>query len=255
MKKPKLVDWKNMVECCMVVRKQLESEGMLQPSIRSCYYRLVDSKLLPERKGDYNTLCSVLGKMRDRREIEMELFSASSSGVSHSPMTDEEITEAIGDLKGSIRASLHNGFLWAIVVEKGGLVDNIAWWLDYGTPVASCEGQLRREFLYAQIKRFVEVCEKLGGNKVKILYLGDMDKWGQIIGQTKIRWMKNFFGKKLEIEYYAVTPDQMKSIGRKIGTEIHLDGFIASYGPQKFRNELREKIGLDKESSTSTKAE
>lgn len=243
-KAPKLVDWTKMVECCLVVRNQLEDEDMLQPSIRSCYYRLVDSKLLPGRKGDYNTLCSVLGKLRDKREIEMELFSADSSGVSHSPRTDEETMIAIEQLKGSIRASLHNGFLWAIIVEKGGLVDNVARWLDYGIPVASCEGQLRREFLYAQIKRFVEVADALGGKKVKILYMGDMDVWGQIIGRTKIKWMKNFFGKKLEIEYYAVTPDQMKAIGRKIGTEIHLDGFIASYGPRKFQKELRDYIGV-----------
>jgi hypothetical protein len=242
-KKPKLVgSWKEVCELALTIRNKLESDGMVRPSIRGVYYLIVDTDQLPDRKGDYSQLCKHLGKMRDDREIPMGLFSSDNAGESYDPLTDAETRQAIEQLKGSVRATIQNGTFHALLVEKAGLIDNLARWTDGKVPVASCQGQLRREFLYEKVQRFIEVCDMLGGKKVRILYLGDWDTYGHKIARKKIEWIDHFFKGKVQTEIFAVTPKQAKAINRTITQEIHLDGFIASYGIDRFSKELNDKL-------------
>lgn len=236
----KVIRWDSDTrEVIMGARQKLEDMGMIRPSIRSVLYYLL--QLPGWEKRHYDTLCVKLGEWRDRGLVPWGLFADDGAGASYRPMTDEEIHLRIKALEGAMRPSLaRDGCLWGVFVEHIGLVETLASWLDYRIPVVSSQGQLRREHLYSSLSAWVDVAKKLNAVEVRCLALVDYDRAGTFIYDAHEAWMKRIFG--LKVKKWAVTGDQVKAAGLNWSEDHQLDGWMASYGPQKVRAELRKAL-------------
>jgi hypothetical protein len=236
----KLIRWdRTTLEQILQTRQKLEDMGMVRPSIRSVLYALLS---LPDwKKSHYDTLCVKLGEWRDAGKVPWGLFADDGGGASYRPMTDEEIHRRIQALEGAMRPSLaRDGALWGIFVEHIGLVDTLASWTDYRVPVVSSQGQLRREHLYSAISSWYDVAKKLNAVEVRCLALVDYDRAGHHIYNAHEAWLKRIFG--LKPKMWAVTSDQAKAAGLDWSEDHQLDGWMAAYGPQKVRTELRKAL-------------
>lgn len=236
------ISWDRLtMDTILSAHAELVKMGMKKPSIRACLYLLL--KLPTWSKGHYNTMCSKLGEWRDAGKIPFGLFADDGAGQAWVPLTSREIAERIQALQGTLPAKLGpGGYIYVVFVEHISLVDMIADWLDYEVPIVSSQGQLRREHLYSAISQCLDVVKELGGKGLRIIGLTDYDPGGDTIYEAHRRWLKRIF--KLGMERWAVTPEQVRTAHLPVREDHQLDGVIAAYGPQRFRRELRQVVGL-----------
>jgi hypothetical protein len=233
---------KETMRAIMEAHAGLVRMGMDRPSIRATLYFLMRTP--PWKKSHYDTLCTKLGEWRDHGLIEWGLFSDDGAGAAYRPMTDVEIQERIKALSGAMRPSLApDGNLWGVFVEHVGLVETIASWLDYRIPVVSSQGQLRREHLHSAISGWYHVAEVLNAKGVQCLALVDYDQGGIHIYRAHEDWLWRIF--KLKPSLFAVTSQQLRDADLPFSEDHQLDGVIARYGVQRFRQELRRAVQLD----------
>lgn len=237
------VNWDRVtMETILGAHGELVKMGMKKPSIRAVLYLLL--KVPGWSKGHYNTMCSKLGEWRDAGLIPFGIFADDGAGQAWVPLTSREIAERIKALRGTVPAKLgRDGYMHVVFVEHISLVDTVADWLDYDIPVVSSQGQLRREHLHSAISRCLDVVQELGGKGLKVIGLTDYDPAGGDIFDTHRRWLKRIFD--LGMERWAVTSDQVRAAHLPVGEDHQLDGWIAAYGPQRVRRELRRAVGLD----------
>lgn len=238
----KMIRWDDAtLETIMAARQSLVELGMKRPSIRATLYILL--RLPGWTKKHYDTLTEKLGAWRDEGKIEFGLFADDGAGAGYRPLTSREIVERIQTLKDLVPAKLQSDKkLYVVFVEHISLVDTIADFLDYEVPVVSSQGQLRREHLHSFIQDCLDVLEELGGKELRVVGLTDYDKAGLEILETHRKWLGRVFS--VELERWAVTSDQVRAAGLPVHDSHQLDGWMASYGPQRVRRELRRAVGI-----------
>ena len=238
----KLIKWDDDTrKVIMDAARSLVSEGIERPTIREVLYRLLH--LQGWEKRHYDTLTVKLGEWRDKGLIKFGFFSDDGAGVVEVPMTSREIAETIATLREMAPVSMGtDGKLHALLVEHAGLVSDLRRWLDYQVAVASSQGQLRREPMWKFGSKLIAVANELRIRQedIDILILGDYDKWGGKISDAHIRWFARVLG--LKVRRWGVTMAQVKAAGLKIGDDHQVDGWIAAYGPQKVKAELRKAL-------------
>lgn len=238
----KRIRWnKATMETIMATHRKLVQMGVKRPSIRMVLYMLLE---LPGwEKKHYDTLCAKLGQWRDEGLIEFGLFADDGGGQGYRPLTSREIVERIQMLRDLIPARLPpDGYLYIIFVEHIGLVDNIADLLDYDVPVISSQGQLRREHLYSFLMDCQTTVHELGGRAIRMLGLTDYDRGGLDIYDAHKRWIRRIF--HIEMERWAITPEQVRAAGLPDHETHQLDGWMARYSIARLQRELREAVGL-----------
>jgi hypothetical protein len=164
------------------------------------------------------------------------IFSDSSVGASSRGYPPDELEERISNLrKWNIPPVPINGVLWAIWVEKAGLVRFLRKATGGQIPVGSAEGMVRKEWAHENfIPDILSLANRLGA-KLRILYLGDGDEPGWKIRDEIVRWTQEQF--KVKVMPYGVSEAQVAESGR---ASIHLDGYIALVRPKRFARNLNE---------------
>lgn len=232
---------KATVETIMAAHAALVRDGLDLPTVREVLYKLLG---LPDwTKDHYDTLCSFLEDCKERGIIEWGLFSPDGGGDSRVPLTAPDIARRIAALRDAIPVRLaDDGYLYAVLVEHAGMTDQIAGLLDYQVGVVSSQGQIRGEHLHKVMMEFTRVARETGAKDIRMIALVDYDKWGKVILEAHERWLRQEFG--VELESFGPTSEMIRAAGLPVHEDHQLDGWIAAYGVQRFRRELRAAVRL-----------
>lgn len=225
--------------------EELEEQGMLRPSLRSCYYLLLDRGHLLGGSKDYQALNRRLSSMRDAGDFSYGLLDG-EAGTSRRGKTPEELADYLRRVEeDNVLPELVDGRLVAVMVEKAGLVDYLRKAVGWRLPVGSAGGQLRKEWAHRWIEDLLDLSIDLNGGELHIVYLGDCDRWGAHIKETTKAWIESL---GVTLKVYACQPGQLQQLNEERGLhleELHIDGYISLVGPRQFAQELRRYIGLD----------
>jgi hypothetical protein len=230
------------IETIMSAHAALVSEGLDLPTVREVLYKLLN---LPGwSKDHYDTLCSFLEDCKERKLIEWGLFSPDGGGDGYTPLTSAEIARRIATLRDVVPARLSSdGCLHGIYVEHAGMTAQITGLMDYQIGVVSSQGQIRGEHLHHVLMQWVRAARELGAKSIEMTALVDYDKWGKVIFEAHKRWLDQEFG--IELRMFGPTSDMIRAAGLAVHEDHQLDGWIAAYGVQRFKRELRRAVGLE----------
>src|SRR5437870_6601739 len=205
----------------LAARARLADDGWRKITIRKVLYQLLD---LPGwTKRHYDTLTVKLGEWRDAGLVSFGLFSDEGGGSDHTPMTPSEIQDALEALRNATPARLaRDGYLYGVLVEHAGDVDDIAEMLD-GSCVVSSQGQLRREHLFTVVNQWKAIAEELGARAIRTIMLVDYDKGGEDIFEAHRRWLRRIF--HLDLTKWGVTTAQVRAAGLAINEDHQLEGW------------------------------
>jgi hypothetical protein len=237
----KTIRWNEAtMQTILAARQSLVDEGWSRPTIRETLYKLM--KLPGWTKKHYDTLTVRLGKWRDEGLIEFGLWSDETGGNDYTPMTSRDITERIAELRDTVPAKLSkDGYLRFIFIEHEGMTYDIANMLDFSVAVVSSQGQLRREHFYTVVQQWIKVIKELDGKGVEGFALVDYDDGGRNIYNTHKAWLKRIFG--IELKLYGVTAEQIRDAKLAIHESHQIDGWAATYGYERLKNDLLNLVG------------
>jgi DNA-binding transcriptional ArsR family regulator len=233
---------------------ELVKQGMHRPTLRSVYYLLRDRGLItvPQQEGRknkdkvYKKLDEAMSAARDADEYRYGRL-APEGGTATRGLAPDELDEHIERLrKENVAPVLCRGEFVVLLIEKAGLVDYLRDAVGGRVPVASPSGMVRKEWAYAWLGEMLKLGQRMTGHRqVHIVYLGDCDSGGRAIVKESEAWYPRWEG--VTFELYAVKGTQLEALNRERGTqyaELHVDGYISLYGPDRFARELREFLGL-----------
>jgi len=219
--------------------RQLQAQGMRRPTLRSCYYLLVDRGLLDAGPGPYKKLDEFLSDARDDGTFPYGLL-APEGGQSQRGLTSVELDNYLKAVsEQNVEPRLIDGLLNAVWVEKIGLVPYIVDAVRGEVPVGSSGGNIRKEWARQWASELAALCDDLDGEGVRLLYLADHDHHGRLIADRIVEWLRPY---GIETTVFAVTAKQAKAVHHR--GELHLDGYVALRGPQVFASDLRTELGL-----------
>ena len=234
------------LDAIMAARQQLVNEGLERPTVRETLYKLLPNGMGFTKEphgGHYDTLCSFLEDCKERGLIPWGLFSPDGAGDDRTPMTSREIAERIAALRDAMPAHLSkDGYLYGVLVEHAGMTGQVAGILDYEVGVVSSQGQIRGEHLHEVLETWADTAKELGAKEIRMVALVDYDKWGKVIFEAHERWLRAQFGIRLKL--FGPTFEQIRAAHLATNEDHQLDGWIAAYGVQRFRRELRRAVGL-----------
>lgn len=230
------------VQTIMAAHAALVRDGLDEPTVREVLYKLLP---LPGwSKDHYDTLCSFLEDCKERGVIEWGIFSADGGGSSRTPMTPRVIALHIAALRDMSPAHLSkDGWLHGVLVEHAGMTEQLWGLLGSEIGIVSSQGQIRGEHLHRVLTDWVSASRELNAKGIKMVALVDYDHWGGVIFRAHERWLKQEF--KIDLKLFGPTPDHIRVAGLPVDEDHQLDGWIAAYGAQRLRRELRRAVGLD----------
>lgn len=233
-------DYKHIIRSGVLLEiiKDLTAQAGARPTLRSCYYVLLDRGLIVDRPSAYDKLNKSLTEERDADNFPYRLLSP-TGGESYRGHPPDELKEIIAQIQSqNIEPELIDGKLKAVLIEKIGLVDTIRQAVEGKIPVGSPGGMVRKEWAVSWLDDLKALCADLHGELVEVIYLGDFDEGGANI-ESNLYWYEN---RGVSINKYAVTKEQLLGTGHD---QMHIDGYIASVrGPELFGQELRRYLGL-----------
>lgn len=227
--------------------EELQAQGMTRPTLRSCYYLLLDRGFLLGAKKDYDNLDGVLSKERDAQGFPYGLL-APEGGTAVRGMLAKELEDHIARVqKENVEPELCDGILKVVLCEKAGLVDYLAEAVGRRIPVGSPGGMVRKEWAVDWLGRLKALAEKLESRdgRVELIYLGDYDPGGHAIRNHSREWYERWDG--FTFDSFAVTEAQLSDLNRGRPSPLrtlHIDGYIALVGPQEFVRRLRAHLGI-----------
>jgi|SRR6266568_3445596 len=249
------VNWSNAKREIRNAVDELERQGMAQPPKRAVFYVLVgqaktgvSANPWAKTKAQYDQMTRMIAQWRREGEAD-GLFPfgtfSDDAGASDIPMTDAQIVKVVSELYARPTPFVSpDGTLWAILVEHGALVPNLSKWMDGRVAVISSSGNIREESVYSMLYSVRALAEALGAKRVRVLALADYDKAGHEILWSHQKFMDRYFP-NFEVRKYGVTITQVGDLGWDTTDDWQIDGFIATYGPERVRRELRQIVGLE----------
>lgn len=225
-------------------REALVAEGIAVPTKRETLYKLL--KAPGWSKKHYDTLCVFTEELQVRGLVPWGLWSPDGGGRDFTPKTPRSIAEQQRIWGQMVPAELGtDGFLHGVLVEHAGMTDQIADFLDFRAGVVSSQGQLRGEHLHKTIEAWVKAASELGAKGIKVIALADFDSWGKVIYDAHEAWFRRVeFSLPIKVSFWGPTPVHIRSAGLPVNEDHQLDGFVAAYGVQRFKAELRRQVGL-----------
>lgn len=230
----------------LMIIRELEEQGMICPTLRSCWYLLRDRGIIAETKNSYDKLVESLAKERDENRFPYGLLS-DEAGTDKRGLLPTELNKIIKNLRdNNVPPELCSGILKVVMVEKRGLVDYLVTAVEKRVPVGSPEGMIRKEWAFSWIGELKDLARKMRTDRIKIIYLGDFDSYGIKIRNHANEWFPKF---GVEFEAFAVSSNQLREINRIKNShyaELHVDGYISLVKPKIFAAKLRNHLGLGK---------
>ena len=212
-----------------IVRKLLlSSPRWMFPTIRSVYYRLGSDGYIPLTKQGYKRLNMLITKMRKAGEIPWGYFEVKRGEKSylgsHFVPPRDYVKWALKNLKECERN--YRVPLWylqkthvEIWIEKKGLLPTFEYFVsDLDPVIRAAEGYASWEFVYASVNEIKDYVLDRTGNKVVVLYFGDLDPSGHDIGRH-IKEAIEFFGVNLTFKRVALLPEQVHEWGLPLWPE------------------------------------
>lgn len=213
-----MINWK-------IVRERIKELVLTNPrwrfpTVRSLFYHLGDvEKIIPLTEYGYKKVDEIAVDLRKKGEIPFEYFEVRrgrSSYLGERALDPEYLIEDAFDEIMNLPDKYSLPFWYAqpchveVWIEKIGLLPTFEEILrDYDVKVRAGEGYASWEWVYASVKDIKRYLKERSGDKVVVLYFGDLDPSGVDIGRH-VRDAVKFFGINLEFKRVALFPEQVK---------------------------------------------
>lgn len=252
------VSWKNLDQTILDAIAGLEEHGFKEPTIRSVYYVLGSTNVIPLTRSGYKSLDAKIVDMRKEGTIPWGFFAVKrGTSVESTPYNDPDAW-ALHFIRRAKDAhedySLPRWYaqenLVEVWVEKDGLLGATANWLaDLDVTVRAPQGYGAWEFIYESLKKIQIELRRQKKQRITILYAGDLDPSGKDIPrfmeEEAIAHFEALFGFKIEFREIALTPEQVREFNlpeepeaeevlEKIRRDPRLPWYQARYPPDMF---------------------
>ena len=222
----KYIDWKPIIS---KVQEELEAykiQGYDKPTLRSIFYRLASTNIIPNTPKGYTGLITATKRARWKGDLDLDCFADESRSIIEDYNTEfytpDELIDIylnrINKLSASYNAMIPRWYkqshyieLWT---EKKAMINNLVPILkDRDVTIVPTSGFNDTPFLYESYKRLKEQFDK--DKEIHVLYYGDFDPSGESISEdisNRLKKCAEKFGDEIKIDFQriAVTPDQIR---------------------------------------------